>query len=195
MLANPNYNPSLYEQFIPQAAVQEYVNSYGGSYYPSNPIFGYNVLAPTPWVISPPHPPLPPPMPYYPNAPVFVRSSDNQYDILLPSDSATQSERETRHTTTMNSNSFSTLRRLLTWPFEIISMFNNLGTVILALLGVFIFSDSILSSFCAYVPICSINIPLDLGETGVVQQQPSRVYIESLNSTEKALQRAINKYK
>uniref|UniRef100_A0A182P6T1 Uncharacterized protein n=1 Tax=Anopheles epiroticus TaxID=199890 RepID=A0A182P6T1_9DIPT len=39
-LENPAYDPSLYQKFLPQDAVQQYVHSYTGHPYPATPYFG-----------------------------------------------------------------------------------------------------------------------------------------------------------
>lgn len=39
-LENPAYDPSLYQKFLPQDAVQQYVHSYTGHPYPASPYFG-----------------------------------------------------------------------------------------------------------------------------------------------------------
>lgn len=41
-IENPSYDPNLYQTFVPQESVQQYVNSYGGPYPPNNGGGGVN---------------------------------------------------------------------------------------------------------------------------------------------------------
>lgn len=182
--------------------MQQYVSSYGGPYFPSAPIYGYEVFGPNPWMSSPPHPPLPPPIVDHRPIEEIVESNSDYHDdapppsfsIIPETPGPSSSLQPSPQPLASNESTINTLRQLLPWPFEIINIFNRVGAFMLTLLGIVIFGGSILSSICAFIPICTFDFPLILGKSIVVEQQPARVNIESLNRTEKALQLATDKY-
>lgn len=132
-MENPNYDPNVYSNFVPQDNVQQYVSSYGGPYPPGANAVGYPVYGggygPAGFGVQtgfegyyvPSGVPIPPPPP--PPGPGFL-------DVF---------------------------RNNLPYSRTMWSMLMRSGTYLLSSIGVVLFGGAVTTAICTFTPLCTIT--------------------------------------
>lgn len=129
-MQNPAYDPNLYQTFVPQDNVQQYVSSYGGPYAPGPNAVGYPAAYPGPYgpggfalqtgyegYLFPQVPAPPPPPP-------------GLLDIF---------------------------RSTLPYSTTVTSMLMRSGTYLLSSIGVILFGGAVTTAICSFTPLCTIT--------------------------------------
>lgn len=153
-LENPSYDPNLYQNFVPQDNVQQYVNSYGGPYAPNAHAVGY-------------------PIPYGPGygpSPYGVQSGYEGFLIpqIAPPPPPPPSFLEN-------------FRNILPFPQTVMSMFMRSGTYLLSSIGVVLFGGAVTTAICTFTPFCTITFAA-LPFLGLRESLTSKTIKESIAS-------------
>lgn len=153
-LENPSYDPNMYQNFVPQDAVQQYVNSYGGPYAPGGHAVGYPVpygggYGPGGFALQTGYegflvPQIPPPPPPGPNV----------LDIF---------------------------RNQLPNGRTVMSMLMRSGTYLLSSIGVVLFGGAVTTAICSLTPLCTITFAA-LPFLGLRESLTSKTIKESIAS-------------
>lgn len=177
-MENPNYDPNMYANFVPQDNVQQYVSSYGGPYPPGANAVGYPIYGggygPAGFGVQtgfegyyvPSGVPIPPPPP--PPGPGILDIFRNN----LP------------HSRTM-------------W-----SMLMQSGTYLLSSIGVILFGGAVTTAICTFTPFCTISfaaLPLlglreTLNSKTIKESIASEITSDRVRRAAEFLRTALEKY-
>ena len=177
-LENPSYDPNLYQTFVPQDAVQQYVNSYGGPYPPDNAADGGHIVASGPENTAPSAPgfvqsgfpvgsgfPAGPSFSTATGFPVgFPNVQFGSTGYPNPGGFSIQSGYEgflvpaIHHPPTPPYGVFmDILRAIIPYPRNIISLIMRSGSYLLGTVGVVLFGGAVTTAVCTLTPLCTIS--------------------------------------
>lgn len=122
----------MYQNFVPQDSVQQYVNSYGGPYAPGGHAVGY---------------PLGYGAPGYGPGPGFAVQTGYE-GFLVP---------QIPPPVPPPPGLFDILRNQLPYPRSVMSMVMRSGTYLLGSIGVILFGGMVTTAICTFTPFCTIT--------------------------------------
>ncbi|KFB53544.1 hypothetical protein ZHAS_00021775 [Anopheles sinensis] len=126
-LENPAYDPSLYQKFLPQDAVQQYVHSYTGHPYPANPTY----YGPSP----------------FDGATAFAAIPTGGFEgFLIPAPTEKDSP-----------SLFTSMRTLLPSARSLVTFVGKLVSVLVGSVGVLLFGTILTSLTCFFTPFCTLS--------------------------------------
>ncbi|XP_049547957.1 uncharacterized protein LOC125959189 [Anopheles darlingi] len=126
-LENPAYDPTLYQKFLPQDAVQQYVHSYTGQPYPAT-IYGGG-------------------SPFDPTATAFAAIPTGGFEgFLIPA----PAEKE-------QPSLLTSLRTLLPSARSLVTFVGRLASVLIGSIGVLLFGAILTSLTCFFTPFCTLS--------------------------------------
>lgn len=157
-LENPSYDPQLYQNFVPQENVQQYVSSYAG-HHPFGPPSGhggidpYSIHGPTGYSMAPgPSGPYAgiPYGPGFPGGPGAFTVQSGYEGFLVPSVIPPPPPPPFQ-------GAFGLLRNLMPMPNSLISLLMRSGGYIFNSLAVVLFGGAVTTALCTLTPLCTIT--------------------------------------
>uniref|UniRef100_A0A182J386 Uncharacterized protein n=2 Tax=Anopheles atroparvus TaxID=41427 RepID=A0A182J386_ANOAO len=126
-LENPAYDPTLYQKFLPQDAVQQYVHSYSGHPYPATPTY----YGPSP----------------FDAATAFAAIPTGGFEgFLIPAPAEKDSP-----------SLFTSMRTLLPSARSLVTFVGKLVSVLVGSVGVLLFGTILTSLTCFFTPFCTLS--------------------------------------
>lgn len=170
ILENPSYDPELYQNFVPQDAVQQYVSSYGGPYPPNYAAGGIPYGGPG----------------GYPNPAGFAIQTGYE-GFLVPSIPPPPPP---------GPGFFEFFAQILPFPRTMSSMFMKSGSYLLSALVTLLMGGLATTAICTMTPLCSITfaaLPL-IGLRGTVEKVGAELTTDRVKRAAEFVKTALEKY-